>query len=198
MIAVLDYGSGNLRSAERAFALTGEKVIVTSDLKVCLSAAGLVVPGVGAFQSCMRQLIDMGGDEIISSCVDGGVKVFGICVGMQILFTAGLEKNTNLGLGIWPGTVTQIKSPILPHIGWNTVSAPNESLLFQGISEQHFYFVHSFAAKVPIENAVNTFSEYGEVFLAAVETESVVATQFHPEKSGNAGAQLIKNWVKTL
>jgi glutamine amidotransferase len=198
LIAILDYGSGNLRSAERAFALAGQEVVVTSDPEICLSAAGLVVPGVGAFKACMNQLLDMGGDEIVLNCIRQGVKVFGICVGMQILFTTGLEKSISSGLGIWPGSVSQISASILPHIGWNTVTAPKDSILFEGITDQYFYFVHSYAAKDPIVGGLNSICKYGENFLAAVETESVVATQFHPEKSGSAGARLITNWVNSL
>jgi glutamine amidotransferase len=198
LIAILDYGSGNLRSAERAFALTGQEVIVTSDRDLCLSADGLVVPGVGAFSACMEQLRSIAGEEIIAERLSMKRKIFGICVGMQIFFAGGTEKNGSLGLGIWPGEVSQISAPILPHIGWNTVSAPSESSLFKGVTDQSFYFVHSFAAKTYVPLALNTICEYGEPFLAAVESEYVVATQFHPEKSGDAGAQLIMNWVKTL
>jgi len=198
LIAILDYGSGNLRSAERAFALTGQEVIVTSDPELCLSADGLVVPGVGAYSACMEQLRSIAGEEIIAARLSMKRKIFGICVGMQIFFDGGTEKNGSSGLGIWPGEVSPIAAPILPHIGWNTVTAPTDSILFNGVADQSFYFVHSFAAKSQVPQAINTFCEYGEPFLAAVEAEYVVATQFHPEKSGDAGAQLIKNWVNTL
>lgn len=198
MIAILDYGSGNLRSAERAFALTGHEVIVTSDRDTCLRSDGLVVPGVGAFGACMAQLLAVDGALLIAERVAQGKKIFGICVGMQILFTAGLEKIPTAGLGIWPGSVSAIVAPILPHIGWNTVSPPATSQLFSRIEDQSFYFVHSYAAKVLVPNALNTICEYGESFIAAVETPLVVATQFHPEKSGSAGAKLIENWSQSL
>ncbi len=198
MIAILDYGSGNLRSAERAFALTGHEVIVTSDPQICADAQGLIVPGVGAFEACMEQLIEVGGDLIISQRVARQQPIFGICVGMQILFTLGEEKNGSLGLGIWPGSVSEISAPILPHIGWNSVQVAEGSRLFEGIESQTFYFVHSFAAKVPVPHALNSTCEYGEIFVAAVEDGSVVATQFHPEKSGSAGVALIKNWARSL
>ena len=202
MIAILDYGSGNLRSAERAFALSGaglgHEVIVTSDPKLCLAADGLVVPGVGAFAACVAQLLAIKGDEIISARLSQGKKSFGICVGMQIMFARGTEKTGSLGLGIWPGSVDQIAAPILPHIGWNTVTAAANSQLFAGVENQSFYFVHSFAAHDEVPGAVNTYCNYGENFLAAVETPLLVTTQFHPEKSGRAGARLIKNWIDSL
>ena len=198
MIAILDYGSGNLRSAERAFQIATEDVVVTSDAKVCREARALVVPGVGAFAACMDQLIGIGGAEIVAERVELARPIFGICVGMQIFFDSSSEKIQKKGLGILPGTVSEISAPILPHMGWNTISPDQDSKLFKGIETESFYFVHSFAAKNPVENASNTISNYGEDFLAAVEKDFIVSTQFHPEKSGAAGAKLISNWVKTL
>ena len=198
MIAILDYGSGNLRSAERAFQIATDDVVVTSDAKVCREARALVVPGVGAFAACMDQLIGIGGAEIVAERVELARPIFGICVGMQIFFDSSSEKIQKKGLGILPGTVSEIGAPILPHMGWNTVSPDQDSKLFKGIETESFYFVHSFAAKNPVENASNTISNYGEDFLAAVEKDFIVSTQFHPEKSGAAGAKLISNWVKTL
>jgi len=198
LIAILDYGSGNLRSAERAFQIATEDVVVTSDAKVCREARALVVPGVGAFAACMDQLIGIGGAEIVAERVELARPIFGICVGMQIFFDSSSEKIQKKGLGILPGTVSEISAPILPHMGWNTVSPDQDSKLFKGIETESFYFVHSFAAKNPVENASNTISNYGEDFLAAVEKDFIVSTQFHPEKSGAAGAKLISNWVKTL
>ena len=198
MIAILDYGSGNLRSAERAFALADSRIVVTNDPKLCLEADGLVVPGVGAFAACMSQLISVGGDEIIRERVENSKPIFGICVGMQILFDSSSEKTQTSGLGIFSGEVTQIKSQILPHMGWNTVKAAENSQLFDGIESETFYFVNSYAAKKPIPGALNSLTNYGEDFIASVERDFIVATQFHPEKSGSAGATLIKNWVAAL
>ena len=198
MIAIFDYGSGNLRSAERAFALTGADVKVTSNVDEAFSATGLVVPGVGAYAACMDQLIAAGGDELIRARAAAGIKVLGICVGAQILFQSGVEKLGHDGVGIFEGEVTEIANPVLPHIGWNTVQAGSGSILFSGIESESFYFVHSFAAKHAVPNAITTWSEYGEIFVAAVEGEYISATQFHPEKSGAAGARLIKNWVESL
>ena len=198
MIAILDYGSGNLRSAQRAFEVASPNVVVTRDAKVCAQASALIVPGVGAFAACMEQLITVGGAEIIANRVAKALPIFGICVGMQILFESSNEKKETQGLGVLPGKVSQLKAPVLPHMGWNTVTSAQNSKLFKGVEDQSFYFVHSYAAKTSVPNATNTITNYGEDFLAAVENDFVVATQFHPEKSGAAGAKLIANWVKTL
>lgn len=195
MIAILDYGSGNLHSALRAFAQVHEEVVVTSDPKICIVADGLVVPGVGAYAACMQQLTNAGGDQIIQERVSGGKPIFGICVGMQILFSEGQEKAFTQGLGILPGAVTKLDSPILPHMGWNTVRSGEGSDLFHGIENEYFYFVHSYGAQSKIDGAINSMCEYGGGFIAAIEQGPVVATQFHPEKSGAAGATLIRNWV---
>lgn len=198
MIAILDYGSGNLRSAQRAFELAHSQVVVTNDPKICEEAQGLVVPGVGAFAACMDQLIGVGGREIIAARVAKERPIFGICVGMQVLFDSSNEKKNCDGVGVLQGEVDLIKAPLLPHMGWNNVSAPSGSKLFQGVEDEMFYFVHSYAAKIKVPNALNTTCEYGEEFIAAVERDYVVATQFHPEKSGDAGAKLISNWVTSL
>ncbi len=198
MIAILDYGSGNLRSAQRAFALTGHETIVTSDPEICLASDGLVVPGVGAYGACMEQLIAAGGRDVILKRVAAGGPLLGICVGMQILFTAGSEKGPHSGVGIFTGEVSEIAAPILPHIGWNNVRASEESTLFRGLKDERFYFVHSYAAKEGVAEAINSYCNYGEDFLAAVERGPVSTVQFHPEKSGAVGARLISNWAETL
>ena len=198
MIAILDYGSGNLRSAQRAFALTGHETIVTSDPAICLESDGLVVPGVGAYGACMEQLIAAGGQEIIQQRVAQEKPLIGICVGMQILFSSGSEKGEHVGVGLFEGAVTQIKAPILPHIGWNNVRANKSSQLFRGLDDESFYFVHSYAAKIAVANATNSWCNYGEDFIAAVERGPISAVQFHPEKSGAVGARLIANWVGAL
>ena len=200
MIAILDYGSGNLRSAERAFATAGKEVVVTSDRTVALEADGLVVPGVGAFAACMRGLVAIGGDEIVRARVAKNRPTLGICVGMQILFRDGDEHATGTphnGVGIWQESITKIAAPILPHMGWNTVAVTGPSQLFKGIADQSFYFVHSYAAKSSAGSAQG-WTTHGEKFLSAVEDGAICATQFHPEKSGDAGLELIKNWVGLL
>jgi glutamine amidotransferase len=202
LIVILDYGSGNLRSAQRAFASTGEIVEVTSNRQVALEADGLVVPGVGAFRSCMRGLLTIKGDEIIRERLTRGRPTFAICVGMQILFETGLElsregEGNTAGVGIWPGAISKLTAPILPHVGWNTVEVDANSTLFHGVENQSFYFVHSYAATEPV-GSLQAWTVYGKKFLAAVEDGTLCATQFHPEKSGTAGLRLIRNWVAML
>ena len=197
MIAILDYGSGNLRSAQRAFETSGREVVITSDYQVALNADGLVVPGVGAFAACMEGLITVRGDQIVRERIAAARPTLGICVGMQILFSQGLEHGVHPGVGIWDATVEKLEAPILPHMGWNTVKAGAGSQLFNGVEDESFYFVHSYAVKNSV-GAISTLSNYGEDFLAAVEDGAIAATQFHPEKSGDAGLHLIKNWVQTL
>jgi len=197
VIAILDYGSGNLRSAQRAFETSGREVVITSDYQVALNADGLVVPGVGAFAACMEGLITVRGDQIVRERIAAARPTLGICVGMQILFSQGLEHGFHPGVGIWNAAVEKLEAPILPHMGWNTVKAGAGSQLFNGVEEESFYFVHSYAVKNPV-GAISTLSNYGEDFLAAVEDGAIAATQFHPEKSGDAGLHLIKNWVQTL
>jgi len=200
LIAILDYGSGNLRSAERAFATSGQEVVVTSDRRTALDADGLVVPGVGAFAACMQGLKSISGDEIIRERISKERPIFGICIGMQILFTSGSEQakaKPHDGVAIFKGEISQLRAPILPHMGWNTVDTPTGSTLFEGIEDQSFYFVHSYAAKESV-GQLQSWSTYGERFLCAVEDSYVSATQFHPEKSGSAGLKLIKNWVQSI
>ncbi|CAB4541245.1 unannotated protein [freshwater metagenome] len=200
MIAILDYGSGNVRSAQRAFATSGMDVVITSDRSVALEAKGLVVPGVGAFASCMQGLNAVDGASIIRERISRERPVLGICVGMQILFSQGSEHAQNaphVGVGIWDAEVSKLDAPILPHMGWNTVEVAETSELLAGIEDQFFYFVHSYAAKQAVGQK-QSWSTYGERFLAVVEDDYVSATQFHPEKSGDAGLALIKNWTKKL
>jgi glutamine amidotransferase len=200
LIAILDYGSGNLRSAERAFATSGKDVVVTSDRNIALAAEGLVVPGVGAFAACMNGLNAVDGGEIVRERLAKERPTLGICIGMQILFSQGTEHSetsAHAGVGIWDGVVSQLAAPILPHMGWNTVETNPASILFKGIETESFYFVHSYAAKTAV-GKTQAWSTYGEKFLAAVEDGYISATQFHPEKSGAAGLALIKNWVGSL
>jgi len=197
VIAILDYGSGNLRSAQRAFETSGRDVVITSDYDLALNADGLVVPGVGAFAACMQGLTGIRGDELVRERVARNRPTLGICVGMQILFTHGVEYGDHEGVGIWNATVEKLDAPILPHMGWNTVTTGTGSSLFKGVEDQSFYFVHSYAVKKKV-GAIATMSHHGQDFLAAVEDGVIAATQFHPEKSGDAGLALIKNWVDGL
>ena len=206
-VVVLDYGSGNLRSAERAVRRAGAEVQVTADPPAALAADGLVVPGVGAFAACMEGLRSVRGERIIGQRLAGGRPVLGVCVGMQVLFSRGVEHGVEAsGCDQWPGTVERLQADVLPHMGWNTVAAPENSVLFAGLdADTRFYFVHSYAVQrwelEPSSTLVEplvTWSEHGKPFVAAVENGPLCATQFHPEKSGDAGAQLLRNWLGTL
>lgn len=207
-VVVLDYGSGNLRSAHRALERVGAQVTVTSDFDAAVNATGLVVPGVGAFAACMEGLRAVKGDRIVGRRLAGGRPVLGICVGMQILFDQGVEFGVEAdGCGEWPGAVTRLPAPVLPHMGWNTVDAPDDSVLFHGLdADTRFYFVHSYAAQTwemdndgtALRAPKLTWGDYGGKFLAAVENGPLSATQFHPEKSGDAGAQLLRNWIESV
>lgn len=206
-MVVLDYGSGNLRSAERALRRVGAEVEVTSDRGAALECDGLVVPGVGAYAACMAGLREVRGDQIIDKRLSGGRPVLGVCVGMQILFERGIEHGVETsGCGQWPGTVSRLEAEVVPHMGWNTVRAPADSALFAGLeADTRFYFVHSYAARewelkpdYPMPEPRVTWSTHGSDFVAAAENGPLWATQFHPEKSGDAGAHLLKNWLQTL
>ncbi|MGV0837006.1 imidazole glycerol phosphate synthase subunit HisH [Mycolicibacterium thermoresistibile] len=198
-VVILDYGSGNLRSAQRALQRVGADVEVTADRAAALNADGLVVPGVGAFAACMNGLHGVDGDRVIAERVAAGRPVLGVCVGMQILFGRGVEFGVeSQGCGQWPGSVVRLDAPVIPHMGWNVVDAPAGSRLFTGLdADTRFYFVHSYAAQQWEGDpaALLTWSTHHVPFLAAVESGPLAATQFHPEKSGDAGAALLANWV---
>jgi glutamine amidotransferase len=210
---VLDYGSGNVRSAQRALQRAGADAEVTADTDAAREADGLVVPGVGAFAACMTGLLGVAGDQVIAKRLAGARPVLGICVGMQVLFEAGVEHGLRTpGCGCWPGVVERLTAPVLPHMGWNSVRAPADSILFAGLGpEQLFYFVHSYALRQPVGGAGGlaggpagpggprvTWATHGEPFVAALEDGPLAATQFHPEKSGDAGAQVLANWLTVL
>ncbi|MGC9667377.1 imidazole glycerol phosphate synthase subunit HisH [Planosporangium sp. 12N6] len=199
-VVVLDYGSGNLRSAQRALERTGASVTVTADLDAARNADGLVVPGVGAYAACMAGIDALGAGPVIADRVRAGRPVLGICVGMQVLFTAGEEHGVvTKGLGLLPGTVTRLSAPVVPHMGWNTVEWPASSRLGAGLApDTRFYFVHSYAAPASVEGVAVATASHGGAFAAAVEQGVLSATQFHPEKSGDAGAALLANWVGEL
>jgi imidazole glycerol-phosphate synthase subunit HisH len=201
-VVVLDYGSGNLRSAQRAVQRVGASVEVTADAGAAAAADGLVVPGVGAFEACMTGLRKIAGERIIAERVAAGRPVLGVCVGMQILFARGVEFGVETkGCGQWPGAVTRLDAPVIPHMGWNVVNAAPGSALFKGLdADARFYFVHSYAVQSweGAPEARLTWATHQVPFLAAVEDGALAATQFHPEKSGDAGAAVLSNWVEGL
>jgi glutamine amidotransferase len=205
-VVVYDYGSGNVHSAVKALVAAGASVELTGDVEKALKADGLVVPGVGAFASVMEQLNARKANELLDKRLVAGRPVLGICVGMQVLFELGVEHGLETeGLAQLPGKVELLDAPTLPHIGWNTVSPAKGSKLFSGVEHERFYFVHSYGVKNWELEAIGSFippkvtwAEYGSPFVAACEVGPLSATQFHPEKSGEAGIQLLTNWVATL
>mgnify|MGYP000084170484 CR=1 FL=1 len=205
-VVVLDYGSGNVHSAVKALVAAGAEVTLTRDRDMVMNADGLVVPGVGAFSAVMEQLNAIGGAKLIDQRLAAGKKVLGICVGLQVLFESGDEHGlVTEGLAQLPGKVEQLESLKLPHIGWNTVSVAEGSVLFSGIEHERFYFVHSYGVTNWLLEATGAFippkvtwAEYGSSFVAACEVGPLSATQFHPEKSGEAGIRLLRNWVDSL
>jgi glutamine amidotransferase len=205
-VVVLDYGSGNVHSAAKALELAGARVELTADRDSVLQADGLLVPGVGAFSAVSEALARVNGGALVEKRLIANKPVLGICVGMQVMFEHGVERgNEAPGLGEWPGSVTQLDAPVLPHIGWNTVDAPEKSVLFDGIRDERFYFVHSYAAQEwtldpqpPFTAPLVTWGEHGSRFIAAIENGPLSATQFHPEKSGQPGIRLLENWLGSL
>ena len=202
-VVVLDYGSGNLHSATRALAAAGAEVELTADPDAAVAADGLVVPGVGAFAACMDGLVAVGGPDLIRRRLEAGQPVLGICVGHQVLFDLGVEHGASApGVGVLPGVVEQLDAVPLPHMGWNTVTPPPGSAMFAGVEEERFYFVHSFGVHAvpgwPMDARVTWAEHGGDRFIAAVERGPLWSTQFHPEKSGAAGARLLRNWIATL
>ncbi|MGI4896765.1 MAG: imidazole glycerol phosphate synthase subunit HisH [Janthinobacterium lividum] len=208
-MVVLDYGFGNVRSAVRALERVGADVELTADREVALNADGLLVPGVGAFNAVNAGLQAIGGEAIVDRRLAGGRPVLGICVGLQVMFETSSEPGDGVrdGLGQWPGTVERLPAEVVPHMGWSTVEPPSGSVLFAGVEAERFYFVHSYAVqRFELVDTTSgtlrapqvTWAEHGARFVAAVENEALSATQFHPEKSGDAGAQLLRNWVTSL
>jgi imidazole glycerol-phosphate synthase subunit HisH len=206
-VVLLDYGSGNIRSAVRALERAGADVDLTADRAAAMDADGLVVPGVGAFRACVEGVRSVRGHEVIGRRLAGGRPVLGICVGMQIMFEHGVEHGEDTpGLDEWPGVVERIQAPVVPHMGWNTVEVPKGTTLFRGIEAERFYFVHSYGVRDwtlqtngRTRPPLVTWAEHGgDRFVAAVENGPLSATQFHPEKSGDAGAALLRNWVESL
>jgi imidazole glycerol-phosphate synthase subunit HisH len=212
-VVVLDSGSGNVRSAVRALQRVGADVELTADMTAALDADGLVVPGVGAFDTVVAGLRAVRGDVVVDRRLAGGRPVLGICVGLQVMFERSQESRAGddapQGLGEWPGVVERLPADVVPHMGWSTVDVPEGSVLFDGVAGERFYFVHSYGVQrwelqvrqgrvAHFTPPLVTWSEHGARFVAAVENGPLAATQFHPEKSGDAGSHLLRNWVRSL
>jgi imidazole glycerol-phosphate synthase subunit HisH len=209
-VVVFDYGSGNVHSAVRALERVGASVTLTGDTSAALECDGLFVPGVGNFHACMRGLRAADGPRVLDRRLAGSRPVLGVCVGMQVLFEGSSEPSavgTEEGLGEWPGTVDRLPAEVVPHMGWSTVKPGAGSMLFAGVEDERFYFVHSYAAQdwtlrpegvFAVVAPVVTWSHHGTDFVAAAENGPLWGTQFHPEKSGDAGAHLLENWVRSL
>lgn len=198
-VVVLDYGSGNLRSACRALERAGAEVVLSSDAAEAERAVGLVVPGVGAYAACMAGLRGIGGDDVIRARVAAGRPVLGICVGFQVLFAEGVEHGVeSVGCGVLAGRVERLTAERLPHMGWNTVAAAGGSVLFDGVADQRFYFVHSYGVHTTEAERTTWCEHENDRFVAAIEQGPLMGTQFHPEKSGAAGGRLLSNWITSV
>lgn len=206
-VVVLDYGAGNVRSAVRALEAAGARVLLSADPADVMDADGLVVPGVGAFAAVMDGLRSVDAPRLIGRRLAGGRPVLGICVGLQVMFDEGVEHGERCeGLAQWPGTVERLTADVVPHMGWNTVRPPEDTVLFRGLENERFYFVHSYGVQEwsfdatisRMKSPAVTWSEHGSPFVAAVENGALSATQFHPEKSSRAGIALLRNWLATL
>ncbi|GAA2520036.1 imidazole glycerol phosphate synthase subunit HisH [Kocuria salsicia] len=206
-VVVLDYGAGNVRSAVRALEAAGARVKLSADPRDVADADGLLVPGVGAFEAVMSGLRAVDAPRLIDRRLSGGRPVLGICVGLQVMFERGVEHGRESeGLGQWPGTVERLAAPVVPHMGWNTVQPPEGSVLFRGLEDERFYFVHSYGVQdwafdqsiEQMSPPAVTWAKHGTPFVAAVENGPLSATQFHPEKSSRAGLALLRNWLATL
>lgn len=205
-VAVLDYGSGNVHSVCRALEESGARVLLTRDPTQIMSSFGLVVPGVGAFESVMEKLRKVDAPALIDQRLVAGRGVLGVCVGLQVMFETGTEHGLETaGLGQWPGRVERLRATRLPNIGWSKVAVAEGSKLFRGLEDDYLYFVHSYGVREwkldvqrPFLPPAVSWADCGDQFVAAVENGPLVATQFHPEKSGVAGLKLLRNWVTSL
>jgi glutamine amidotransferase len=209
-VVVLDYGSGNVHSAVRALERVGADVELTADPGRVSAADGLLVPGVGNFHACAEALAAADGPRLVDYRLAGGRPVLGVCVGMQVMFEGSDEPaaSPQEGLGEWPGRATRLEADVVPHMGWSPVVPPAGTRLFAGVEEERFYFVHSYAVPrwvmpapagaLRVATPLVTTATHGSDFVAAVENGPLSATQFHPEKSGDAGLHLLENWVRSL
>ncbi len=199
MTAIIDYDAGNIRSVEKALQALGEEAVVTRDREIILKADRVILPGVGAFGDAMEKLHRYGLGEVIHEVIANKTPFLGICLGLQLMFERSEESKGVEGLGILKGEILRIPDKPglkIPHIGWNSVSYPNQGRLFKGIPENSYvYFVHSYYLKAAEENIVTAAAEYGTTIHASVEKGNIFACQFHPEKSSEAGLTILKNFI---
>lgn len=199
MIAILDYDAGNMRSVEKAMRFLGQEVCATREKEAILKADKVILPGVGAFGDAMQKLCQYGLADVIRQVVEDGTPFLGICLGLQLLFERSDESPGVDGLGILKGEIVKIPEAEglkIPHVGWNSLAFPNRGRLFESLSEEPYvYFVHSYYLQAADESIVTATTEYGAAIHASVESGNVFACQFHPEKSGDTGLQILKNFV---
>jgi imidazole glycerol-phosphate synthase subunit HisH len=195
-VAIIDYGVGNLRSVEKAFAATGCEAIISADEKQLRNAQRLVLPGVGAFAACMKALTERGFDRLVREKAREGTPLLGVCVGMQLLFDESDEFGATSGLGLLRGRVRRFENNLLvPHVGWNRIHQKREHVLFDGIDDGSFcYFVHSFYCEPTDETVVAGETEYGSCYASVVAYRNICGVQFHPEKSQDIGLRMLKNF----
>ncbi len=199
MVAIIDYDAGNIRSVEKAVALLGHEAVVTRDRETILSADHVILPGVGAFGDAMEKLQKFGLTQVIREAVDRKLPFLGICLGLQLMFESSEEAPGVAGLGLLQGKILRIpegEGLKIPHIGWNSITFPNQGRLFQGIAEgAYVYFVHSYYLQAGEEQIVTAATEYGTPIHASVERENLFACQFHPEKSSETGLKILQNFL---
>ncbi len=200
MIAIIDYDAGNIKSVEKALQYLGEETVITRDAQTILSADGVILPGVGAFGDAMEKLHAYGLVSVIRECVEKKIPFLGVCLGLQLMFESSEESPGVEGLSLLPGKIVRIPADgglKVPHIGWNSLKFPNEGKLFRGLAEDTYvYFVHSFYLQAEEAEIVKATTEYGTLIHASVEKDNVFACQFHPEKSSDAGMQILRNFIE--
>ncbi len=199
MIAIIDYGAGNLQSVKKAFDFIGAESVITNDPKVILSADKILLPGVGSFGDAMDSMQKNGLVETVKECALSGKPFLGICLGLQLLFEESEESPGVKGLGIFKGKIKKFSSDMglkIPHIGWNSLEIKQKNTIFKDIPENSYvYFVHSYYLHAEDENDIATVTNYGIDFHSAVGKNNIFATQFHPEKSGDVGLQILRNFA---
>ncbi|MDD6485054.1 MAG: imidazole glycerol phosphate synthase subunit HisH [Clostridiales bacterium] len=198
MIAIVDYGAGNLKSVKNALDFLGEDNKITAEPKEILGADKVILPGVGAFGGAMEALCQRGLDEVVKEIAQRGTPLLGICLGLQLMFEESEESPGVKGLGLFKGKIVKIpdRGLKIPHMGWNSIDIAKDSRILRNLgSEPYVYFVHSYYLKTPREEIISAYTEYGERLGIAAERGNVFATQFHPEKSGAVGMEILRNFI---